>query len=273
MNPPALGTDGAITLSQATEADLEALMRIQFAAFAPYAHQRVGGPDTPANRAVAAARHAADLRDNSGLVIIKAELGSGGGGDDSGAAAVGFCMFYFPNEDAASAAERVPTPLRPWPAASEEPVLPAAEDSVANNPGPEAGGGGGVGDRDDETGGEGGSGSAAGVDAKVADAMARFIRQEKRKHVRDRECAYVRYMCVDPAHQRRGVGKALMAWACARLDDLGVDGYLEASAVGEGLYRQFGFELIGSSEADFGGDLQIDFTHMWRTARQHDKPS
>lgn len=214
----------------ATEEDLNALVRIQFAALGRFGPEPlIVGQDTIANRAIMASRHAQHMAANPGLKIAKAQLPNG--------EILGFCMFYFPDSSAASAQERVPTPLRPL---SSDPAWAKLSTEAPW-----------IDDWERRT---------------KAEAFLRFIHQEIQKHVLGRECAYVRYMCVDPAVQRRGVGKALMVWAVTQFDRLNLDAYLEASPAGEGLYKQFGFEVIGYSRGEFEGGLDVEYSHMWRKA-------
>ena len=63
-----------------------------------------------------------------------------------------------------------------------------------------------------------------------------------RRRMEGRPHALLMYMCVEPAWQRRGAGKALMAWGTAVCDELGIPAYLEATDFGVPLYRAYGFE-------------------------------
>jgi GNAT superfamily N-acetyltransferase len=63
-----------------------------------------------------------------------------------------------------------------------------------------------------------------------------------RRRMQGRPYALLMYMCVDPAWQRRGVGRMLMRWGTDRCDELGILAYLEASPFGCPLYRTCGFE-------------------------------
>ncbi|ETS83716.1 hypothetical protein PFICI_05592 [Pestalotiopsis fici W106-1] len=224
-----IGIMAGISIQPASEADLDDLVRIQFAAIGAFGHETlVSGEASPANMSIMAERHAQHMRANPGLIVAKAQVSDG--------RVAGFGMFYFPDPDAASNdREKVVTPLR---SASDDPdwaritiQAPWIEDE----------------DR-----------------RRRAETFLRFIHNEKQKHVKHNECIYIRYMCVDPTFQRRGVGKSLMSWACNRLDALKLDAYLEASPAGEALYRQFGFEVVGRTKDVLGDGLKMEYAHMWR---------
>lgn len=51
----------------------------------------------------------------------------------------------------------------------------------------------------------------------------------------------LRTLAVDPAHQRKGVGAALVEWGTRRADEMGVEAVVESSAFGKGLYEKHGF--------------------------------
>ncbi|KAI0127971.1 acyl-CoA N-acyltransferase [Xylariales sp. AK1849] len=219
-----------IAVVPATEADLQAMVKIQFAAFGRFeSEQLIAGKDTPGNRALMVGKHAEHMRTNSGLVIAKADL-------DGNPA--GFCMIYFPNTDAASEDERIPTPLRPLKAVISDDAEVVDTTDHGNL-----------------------------KQREKARARLTVINQEIRRSVAGRECTYLRYMCVDPESQRQGVGQALITWVCDRVDEQKVDAYLESSSAGECLYRRSGFAKIGHYEMDIGDGSMGMCSHMWRTAR------
>lgn len=217
-----------VSIRRAGEAGLDDLVRIQFAAIGSFGPETlVSGVENPANISIMSKRHAEHVRANPGLFIAAAHLPAG--------PVAGFCMFYFPDRDATSDLEKIPTPLRPF---NKDPEWARISVQAPWIEDPER--------------------------RRKAEAVLRFIHEEKQKHVQGKECVYLRYMCVDPAFQRRGVGQALMTWACERLDSLKLDAYLEASTAGEGLYRKFGFEVIGHTEGVFEDGLRMEYSHMWR---------
>jgi ribosomal protein S18 acetylase RimI-like enzyme len=76
--------------------------------------------------------------------------------------------------------------------------------------------------------------------------MMQVVEQMDRYHPPD-PCWYLPLIGVDPLHQGRGCGSALMRHALARCDRDGVQAYLESSnSRNVPLYQRLGFEIIGS---------------------------
>jgi GNAT superfamily N-acetyltransferase len=59
-------------------------------------------------------------------------------------------------------------------------------------------------------------------------------------------------IATEPGEGRRGAGKMLMRWGVERADEVGMEMFLEASPMGVGLYRGFGFEEAGKFEVGIG---------------------
>jgi ribosomal protein S18 acetylase RimI-like enzyme len=77
-------------------------------------------------------------------------------------------------------------------------------------------------------------------------------------------CWYLPMIGVDPAHQGKGVGAALMKHALALIDEQGAVAYLESSNPRNiSLYERHGFEVMG--EIQIGGSPVV--TPMVRQAR------
>ena len=80
---------------------------------------------------------------------------------------------------------------------------------------------------------------------RLAD-MTQVFEQMDRFHPTD-PCWYLPLIGVDPAHQGRGCGSALLRYALARCDRDGVAAYLESSNPRNvSLYLRHGFEIIGN---------------------------
>ena len=63
---------------------------------------------------------------------------------------------------------------------------------------------------------------------------------------------FLSIIATEPGQGRRGAGKMLMQWGVERADEAGVEAFLEASPMGVGLYRGFGFEEVGGFEVKIG---------------------
>jgi GNAT superfamily N-acetyltransferase len=57
-------------------------------------------------------------------------------------------------------------------------------------------------------------------------------------------------LTVDPAHQGRGVGTALLGWAAGLADRAGIDVWVHSSEAGFRAYSKAGFEVMGKLEVD-----------------------
>ena len=57
-------------------------------------------------------------------------------------------------------------------------------------------------------------------------------------------------LAVDPAHCRRGVGGALLAWAARLADAAGVHVWVHSSEAGWRAYARAGFEVVGTLDVD-----------------------
>lgn len=101
-----------------------------------------------------------------------------------------------------------------------------------------------------------------GVEPEDKDAMHNFVvenvRPEKLEvmgeltdamgdyHPDDESCWYLPAIGVDPQHQGRGLGSALLKHVTRMLDDAGAPGYLESSNPRNvSLYKRHGFEEMG----------------------------
>ena len=89
---------------------------------------------------------------------------------------------------------------------------------------------------------------AHGPKDRVGDILQLFEQME-RYHPPD-PCWYLPLIGVDPAHQGRGCGSALLRYALARCDRDGLPAYLESSNPRNiPLYQRHGFEIMGSIQA------------------------
>jgi len=96
----------------------------------------------------------------------------------------------------------------------------------------------------------------------VSDVLAVFEKMDE--YHPDEELWYLPLIAVDPAHQGKGIGSALMKEALRRCDDEGFPAYLESSNLRNvSLYERHGFEAIGQIQV---GNSPL-VTPMYRAAR------
>lgn len=70
------------------------------------------------------------------------------------------------------------------------------------------------------------------------------------------ESWYLDLLMVDPSHQRKGFGRALVQYGLALADTEGVCASLIASEAGDGLYASCGFKAVGRMQEGEGNPLQ-----------------
>lgn len=93
------------------------------------------------------------------------------------------------------------------------------------------------------------------TDRSIAEWQAYFCRDNVR-------CRFLIGLTVHPAHQGKGIGKALMRWGTDRCDEEGVYCWVQSSMGGKGAYESAGFQQVGKLELDLdlfaGGTLRDD---------------
>ena len=57
-------------------------------------------------------------------------------------------------------------------------------------------------------------------------------------------------MCVHLQFQRCGIGRLLIEYGLAKVDDLGLESFIEATSTGQSLYAQYGYRPIMSLNVD-----------------------
>lgn len=87
------------------------------------------------------------------------------------------------------------------------------------------------------------------IDEDRQEAAFAFLGQMDEHHPKE-PVWYLPFIGVDPGHQSRGHGSALLKIGLARADRDGLSSYLEASAPrNRALYERHGFELVGEIQA------------------------
>jgi ribosomal protein S18 acetylase RimI-like enzyme len=87
------------------------------------------------------------------------------------------------------------------------------------------------------------------IDEDRQEAAFEFLGQMDEHHPKE-PVWYLPFIGVDPGHQGRGHGSALLMIGLARADRDGLPAYLEASAPrNRALYERHGFEVVGEIQA------------------------
>ncbi|XOV81480.1 MAG: GNAT family N-acetyltransferase [bacterium] len=88
------------------------------------------------------------------------------------------------------------------------------------------------------------------LSAEKLAVMGEVLEQMESFHPQDDDCWYLAFIGVDPGHQNKGLGSALMKHMTARLDEGNCLGYLESSnPMNVSLYQRHGFEIVGEIQA------------------------
>ena len=94
-------------------------------------------------------------------------------------------------------------------------------------------------------------------------AFYELFNESKRRHLGNRPYWALDTLVTHPNHHRRGAGGLLLTWGCEKADETGTQAYLEASPMGEPLYKRYGYKPVGDLELDlrkWGGDETIEWT-------------
>ena len=82
------------------------------------------------------------------------------------------------------------------------------------------------------------------------EVMGEVLEKMDSFHPLDDDCWYLAFIGVDPGHQNKGLGSALMKHMTAQLDEHNRLGYLESSnPMNVSLYQRHGFEIVGEIQA------------------------
>jgi ribosomal protein S18 acetylase RimI-like enzyme len=101
------------------------------------------------------------------------------------------------------------------------------------------------------------------LDQKKQAVLGAVVEQMARYHPHEPHW-YLPFIGVDPAHQGRGIGDALLKPMLAKCDEAGLPAYLESTTPkNQPLYRRHGFEAVGEIRV---GDCPV-ITPMLRRPR------
>lgn len=90
-------------------------------------------------------------------------------------------------------------------------------------------------------------------DVEERDRCLAFVKpgnEARRRLMGTQAFGQLKYMCVDSAHKRQGIGSSVVRWGMDRCEKLGIPAYLEASSEGMAMYQKLGFKAIVSTDED-----------------------
>lgn len=68
---------------------------------------------------------------------------------------------------------------------------------------------------------------------------------------------------TDPAYQRRGLARKLVAWGTRQADEYGLPAYVESSPAAHDVYRKEGFQDLECFELDFSAYGAKELHQVW----------
>jgi len=85
---------------------------------------------------------------------------------------------------------------------------------------------------------------------RIRSSTSSMLEEMDKYHIQEPHW-YLPMIGVDPAHQGKGIGSALLRHALAQVDEKGLPAYLEASSPANvPLYQRHGFEVLGEIRVD-----------------------
>lgn len=109
-----------------------------------------------------------------------------------------------------------------------------------------------------------------GVNFPALNAFREIQATVHREAMQGRPHAYLGILVVDPAHQRQGVGLAALSLALQKVDEMGLEAYLEGTAAGKRLYENCGFEVrreFSFDAREWGMETEVVHYVMVRPAK------
>ncbi|KAL1843826.1 hypothetical protein VTJ49DRAFT_7177 [Mycothermus thermophilus] len=94
-----------------------------------------------------------------------------------------------------------------------------------------------------------------GCDITVINAFIGEMTRMSQRLAKGEAALYLGILACTPSRQRLGAGSALMKWGVDLADRLGLPAWVEASPIGYGLYRKFGYQDVDV--------LDLNITEKW----------
>lgn len=87
-------------------------------------------------------------------------------------------------------------------------------------------------------------GRTPGIVEAIADQFREQVSAARKKYAGGDAHVILYLLATRPEHHRRGVGAMHLKWGTEKADELGLPAYLEASPMGQPLYKKWGFEPL-----------------------------
>ncbi|KAF2141862.1 uncharacterized protein K452DRAFT_287835 [Aplosporella prunicola CBS 121167] len=88
--------------------------------------------------------------------------------------------------------------------------------------------------------------------APVYKALFEPILRRHKEVMGTRPHIYLATLVTHPDHGRKGAGSVLLQWGLDKADEMGLEAFVEATPMGQGLYEKMGFEVAKDVPFDLG---------------------
>ena len=86
----------------------------------------------------------------------------------------------------------------------------------------------------------------------LIDAFLGEMKRRAEAHMRGKKYIFMHVLVVLPEYQAKGIGTKLLQWGLRIADDEKVECWIDASAMGKGLYKKLGWKEVGELSMDLG---------------------
>ena len=83
-----------------------------------------------------------------------------------------------------------------------------------------------------------------GSNIPLGEHFMEALYKSRNTHMRGKAYFFMHILAVLPKHQRKGIGKKMLEWGLKQADELEVECWIDATAAGLGLYKQYGWEEV-----------------------------